>query len=74
VTQKAFADLQTAANAVLAHISSDVKMALASNSQPVKGATKQGTSEEVKRKRELSDQIKTLKAYHEQLLAVIAAL
>jgi hypothetical protein len=74
LTQKAFIDLQNAANAVLVQITSDVEMALASNPQHVNGATKKEKPEEVKEKKELRDKIAGLKVQHEQLLAAIAAL
>jgi hypothetical protein len=74
LTQKAFMDLQNAANAVLTQITSDVEMALASNAKHVNGDVKKEKPEEVKRKRELRDKIAGLKVQHEQLLSVIAAL
>jgi hypothetical protein len=71
--QKTFHDLHDAVNAVLNLIVSDVEMALASKSQHADDdAGNVEHLEEETRKAELMDEIKELKAMHEDLLDSIS--
>jgi hypothetical protein len=74
LTEKVFVDLQNAANTVLADIARDVEMALASGPRHVDSATKKEKPEEVKRKKDLGEEITRLKIRHEEILATISEL